>query len=32
MNTVTTKDGTEIFYKDWALGMPSRSFFTTGGR
>jgi hypothetical protein len=29
MPTVTTKDGTEIFYKDWG---ESRSFFITDGR
>jgi hypothetical protein len=32
MSMVTTKAGTEIYYKDWALRMPSRSSFTTGGR
>jgi len=30
MGIITTKDGTEIFYKDWAPG--SQSSFTTAGR
>jgi hypothetical protein len=31
MPTATTKDGTEIFYKDWATGEPL-FFHQTGGR
>jgi hypothetical protein len=30
MGTVTTQDGTEIFYKDWGTGEPI--FFITDGR
>ena len=32
MTTVTTKDGVEIFYKDWVQRMHSRSSFTMAGR
>jgi hypothetical protein len=31
MGYVTTKDGTEIFYKDWGTGEPI-FFFITDGR
>ena len=30
MSTIKTKDGTEIFYKDWAQASPSSSL--TAGR
>ena len=32
MNTVTTKDGVEIFYKDWGRRARNRSFSITVGR
>ena len=31
MTFITTRDGTDIFYKDWARGMPSQSRFITVG-
>ena len=30
MTTITTKDGTSMFYKDWSRGSPSSS--ATAGR
>ena len=30
MNSITTKDGIQIYYKDW--GRDSQSFSTTAGR
>ena len=32
MQSITTKDGTEIFYKDWGPKTPSPSCFITAGR
>ena len=32
MTYITTKDGTQIFYKDWGPREPSRSSSTTAGR
>jgi hypothetical protein len=33
MGKITTKDGTEIFYKDWEIGAPgSGCSFITAGR
>jgi hypothetical protein len=31
MNTITTKDGMEIYYKDGATRRPRRSFSRMGG-
>ena len=31
MGYVTTRDGVEIFYKDWGHAMPRSSSFTTDG-
>jgi non-heme chloroperoxidase len=32
MTKVTTKDGVQIFYKDWGPKSPSPLFFITAGR